>query len=61
LRVLENRVLRNLFGPKRKEVIGEWRKIHKYDLRDVPCSPKIIRMITSRIMRWVGHVARRVE
>ena len=58
LRVFENRVLRGIFGPKRVEVTGEWRKLHKEELNDLDCSPNIVRVIKSRIMRWAGHVAR---
>jgi hypothetical protein len=57
LRVLENRVLRRIFGPKRDEVTGEWRKLHNVELRDLFSSPAIIRITKSRMMRWVGHVA----
>jgi hypothetical protein len=56
--VFENRVLRGVFGPKRDEVTGEWRKLHNEELRDLYSSPSIIRIITSRRMRWAGHVAR---
>jgi hypothetical protein len=56
--VFENRVLRRIFGPKRDEVTGEWRKLHNEDLRDLYSSPSIIRIIKSRRMRWAGHVAR---
>jgi hypothetical protein len=56
LRVFENRVLRLIFGPKRAEVTGEWRKLHNEELRDLYFSPSIIRIIKSRRMRWVGHV-----
>jgi hypothetical protein len=56
LRVYENRVLRRIFGPKRDEVTGEWRKLHNEELRDLYSSLSIIRMIKSRRMRWVGHV-----
>jgi hypothetical protein len=57
LRVFENRVLRRIFGPKRDEVAGEWRKLHNEELNDVYCSPNIVRVIKSRRMRWAGHVA----
>jgi len=58
LRVFENRVLRRIFGPKRDEVTGEWRKLHNEELNDVYCSPNIVRVLKSRRMRWVEHVAR---
>jgi len=58
LRVFENRVLRIIFGPKRDEVTREWRKLHNEELSDPCCSPNILRVIKSRIMRWVVHVAR---
>jgi hypothetical protein len=58
LRVFGNRVLRRIFGPKRNEVTGEWRKLHKEELHDLYSSPSIIRIIKSRKMRWAGHVAR---
>jgi hypothetical protein len=61
LRVFENRVLRRIFGPKRDEVTGEWRKSHNDELNNLHSSPKIVRVIKSRIMRWVGHVARMGE
>jgi hypothetical protein len=51
-------VLRRIFGPKRDEVTGEWRKLHNEELHDLYSSPSIIRMIKSKRMRWVGHVAR---
>jgi hypothetical protein len=56
LRVLENRVSRRIFGPKRDEVTGEWRKLHNGDLHDLYSLPDIIRQIKSRRMRWAGHV-----
>jgi hypothetical protein len=59
--VFENRVLRRIFGPKRDEVTGEWRKLHNKELHDLCCSPSIIRIIKSRRMRWAGHVARMGE
>jgi hypothetical protein len=55
--VFENRVLRRIFGPKRDEVTGEWRKLHNEELRNLYSSPSIIRMIKSRRMRWAGHAA----
>jgi hypothetical protein len=56
--VFENRVLRRIFGPKRDEVTGEWRKRHNEELNDLYCSPNIVPVIKSRRMRWPGHVAR---
>jgi hypothetical protein len=61
LRMFENRVLRKIFGPKRDEVTGEWRKLHNKKLLDLYSSPSIIRIIKSRRMRWTGHVARMGE
>jgi hypothetical protein len=58
LRVFENRVLRRIFGPKRDEATGEWRRLHKEELNDLYSSPNINRVIKSRRMRWAGHVAR---
>jgi len=55
--VFENRVLRRIFGPKRDEVRGEWRKLHNEELNDLYGSPNVVRVIKSRRMRWVGHVA----
>jgi hypothetical protein len=54
LRVFENRVPRRIFGPKRDEVTGEWRKLHNEELHDLYSSPSIIRMIKARRMRWAG-------
>jgi hypothetical protein len=61
LRVFENRVLRRIFGPKRNETRGEWRKLHNEELNDLYCSPNIVQVIKLRRMRWVGHVAHRGE
>jgi hypothetical protein len=57
LRVFENRVIRKIFGPKRDEVTGEWRKLHSEELHILYSSPNINRQIKSRTMRWAGHVA----
>jgi len=54
--VFENRVLRRIFGPKRDEVTGEWRKLHNEELHNLYSSPNIVRVIKSRRMRWAGHV-----
>jgi hypothetical protein len=59
--VFENRVMRRVFGPKRDEVKGEWRKLHKEKLRDFYSLPNIVRVVKSRRMRWAGHVARMEE
>jgi hypothetical protein len=61
LRVFENRVLRRIFGPKRDEATGEWRKLHNEELHNLYSSPNIIRTIKSRRLRWAGHVARMGE
>jgi len=53
--------LRRIFGPKRDEVRGKWRKLHSDELNDLYFSPNIVRMIKSRKIRWVGHVARMGE
>jgi hypothetical protein len=58
LRVFENMVLRGIVGPKRDAVTGEWRRRHIEDLNDLYSTPNIIRVIKSRLMRWVEHVAR---
>jgi len=61
LRVFENMVLRRIFGPRRDEVMGEWRRLHNEQLNDLYSSPNIVRVIKSRRMRWAGHVARMGE
>ena len=61
LRVFENMVLRRIFGPRRDEVTGEWRRLHNEELNDLYSSPNKVRMIKSRRMRWAGHVARMGE
>jgi len=58
LRVFESRVWRRVFGSKRDEVTGEWRKLHNEELRDLYSLPNIVRVVKSRRMRWAGHVAR---
>jgi hypothetical protein len=57
-REFEKRGLRGIFGPKRDEVIGGWRKLHNEELHKLYCSPSIIRMIKSRRAGWAGNVAR---
>ena len=59
--MFENRVLGRIFGSKMDEVTDEWRKLHNEELNDAYCSLNIVRVITSRRMRWVGHVARMGE
>jgi hypothetical protein len=61
LRVFKNRVLRKIFGPRRDEVTGEWRKLHSGELHNLYSSPDIIRQMKSRRMRWAGNVARMGE
>jgi hypothetical protein len=61
LRAFENRVLRRISGPKMDEVTGEWRKLHKEELRNLYLSPSIIRTMKFRRMMWAGHVARMRE
>ena len=58
LRVSENMVLRTIFGLRREEVTGEWRRLHNEELNDFYSSPNIVRVIKSRRMKWVGHVGR---
>jgi hypothetical protein len=55
--MFKDRVLRRIFGPRRDEVTGEWRKLHNEELRNLYSSPSIIRMIKLRRMRWAEHVA----
>jgi hypothetical protein len=55
--MFENRVLRRIFGLKRDEVIGGWRKVHHREVHNLYCSPNIIRMMKSRRVWWVGYVA----
>ena len=54
--MFENRVLRRVFGPKRDEITGEWRKLHNEELRNLHSLPNVVRVVKSR-MGWVGHVA----
>ena len=61
LRMFENWVLREIFGPKRDEVTGKWRKLHKVEFHDLCCSPNVIRMIILRTMKWDGNVAQVTE
>ena len=56
--MLENMVLRGIFGPRREEVTGEWRRLHNVELNDLYCSPNIVRVVKLRRTRWAGHVAR---
>ena len=53
--------MRRIFGPRRDEVTGEWRRLHNEELNDLYCSPNIVRVIKWRRMRWTGHVARMGE
>jgi hypothetical protein len=59
--VFEDKVLRRIFGPKRDEMTGDWKKLHNEKLLNLYSSPSIIRVIKSRWMRWAGHVARMGE
>jgi hypothetical protein len=61
LRVFENKVLRRIFGPRRDEVTGDWRRLHNEEINVLYSSPNIVRVIKSRRMRWAGHVARMGE
>ena len=55
--MFKNRVLARIFGPRRDEVTGEWRKLHNEELNDLYCSPNTVRVIKSRKIRWAEHVA----
>ena len=55
--MFENMLLRRIFGPRRDEVMGEWRRLHNKELNDLYSSPNIVQVIKSRGMRWAGHVA----
>ena len=59
--MFENRVRRRVFGPKRDEETGEWRKLHNEELSDLYPLPNIVWVVKSRRMRWAGHVARMGE
>jgi hypothetical protein len=61
LKVFDNRVLRGVFGPKRDQVTGEWRKLHNEEINGLYSLPNIVRVVKSRRMRWAGHVARMGE
>jgi len=61
LRVFENMELRRIFGPKRDEVTGEWKRLHNEAPNDVYSSPNIVRVTKSRRIRWAEHVARMDE
>jgi len=57
VKVLENRMVRGIFGPKRDDVIEEWGKLHKEEISDLYSSPNIIQLIESRKLRWVKNIA----
>jgi len=59
--VFENKVLKRIFGPRRDEVTGDWRRLYNEEINVFYCSPNIVRVIKSRRMRWAGHVARMGE
>jgi len=61
LRVIEKMVLTRIFGPRRDEVTGEWRRFHNEELNNLYSSPNIVRVIKSRRMRWARHVERMGE
>ena len=58
LQVFENKVLRNIFGPKRDDQTGEWRRLHNAELHDLYVNLDITRIVKSRRLRWAGHVTR---
>jgi len=60
-RVFENMVLRRIFGPRKDEVTGEWRRLHNKEPNDLCTSPNIVRVRKSRRIRWAGHIARMGE
>jgi hypothetical protein len=59
--VFENRVLRTIFGSKREEVVGGWRRLHNEELHNLYTPPDVIRVIISMRLRWMGHVERMGE
>jgi hypothetical protein len=61
LREFENIVLREMFGPKRDEVTGKWRRLHNEELYDLHCSSNILWVIKSKRIKWTGHVSRIAE
>jgi len=61
LRVFGNMAFRGIFGPRRDEVTGEWRRLQNEVQNDLYSSPNVVRVIKSRRMRWIGHVARMGE
>ena len=58
MQVFENEVLRKVFGPKRDDETGEWRRLHNSEKHDLHGEPDIIRIVKSRRLRWAGHVTR---
>ena len=59
--MFESRVLRRIFGSKRDDLTGEWRKLHNEELNNIYCSHNIVQVIKSRKMKWAGHIARMGE